>query len=531
MAALGNCGGLSSSTHITMNEVTTIAAAYALAGFATDATHISSSGTPLAQTGVANAFANAVNLVDLTSGAALSTNAAGNIQLPIRMVNSLGNILASCIDSADGNSSGGTVLSQNCSALLATATADGTPSGATPPDTVTAAINIAHNPGANVSTLLSMQTPASPFAPVLPAVPGDLILSIFITGGGLEYPSGVAIDVQGNAWISNGSYSGVTEISSNGVPISPAAGFQLAPYSPSQLNSIAVDPLGNIWVTSSQHYGAQYGYVFEFSSAGVPITGTYGYQPPYAGQPLGSPVSIAFDSSGDAWVANYDNGAFVNSVTEFSSNGTLLSPLLGYSEGGIYGPQSLAFDHTGNIWTANRSGIGEISASGTLLSPYYGGFVGGGITTASFIAIDHSGNVWTPNIFEGGGSSSASGIAELSSNGTPLSPSTGYTGGGLGVPQQVAIDGAGNVWVSNGGTRTFTEFSSTGTPLSPSTGYGTNTILTADADAIAIDGSGDIWITDGVSTDITEIIGAATPVVTPVVANLIAPYSAPASKP
>ena len=75
LAALGNCPAsgsfLASLPFVQVNEVTTIAAAYAMAGFATDATHVSSSGTPLAQTGIANAFANATNLADITTGAAL----------------------------------------------------------------------------------------------------------------------------------------------------------------------------------------------------------------------------------------------------------------------------------------------------------------------------------------------------------------------------------------------------------------------------------------------------------------------------
>ena len=60
LAVLGNCpqaGSFKFNSPLTMNEVTTVAAAYVMAGFTNDATHVSSSGTPLAQTGIANAFA------------------------------------------------------------------------------------------------------------------------------------------------------------------------------------------------------------------------------------------------------------------------------------------------------------------------------------------------------------------------------------------------------------------------------------------------------------------------------------------
>ena len=70
LAACPSADSFPSSTYIVVNEVSTIAAAYAFAGFATDAVHVSSSGTVLAQTGIANAFANAANLETLSTGVA-----------------------------------------------------------------------------------------------------------------------------------------------------------------------------------------------------------------------------------------------------------------------------------------------------------------------------------------------------------------------------------------------------------------------------------------------------------------------------
>ncbi len=81
MAILGNCpatGTFAATTPlVVVNEVSTIAAAYAFAGFATDATHVSSSGTALAQIGIANAFANSANLYNLSGGPERSGDHAG----------------------------------------------------------------------------------------------------------------------------------------------------------------------------------------------------------------------------------------------------------------------------------------------------------------------------------------------------------------------------------------------------------------------------------------------------------------------
>jgi hypothetical protein len=122
LAALGNCPSsgslLASIPFIQVNEVTTIAAAYAMAGFATDATHVSSSSTPLAQTGIANAFANATNLADISTGAALTTTPAGNGAVPQTEINTLADIVASCINSTGP-------ASTPCSTLLSTALGSG----------------------------------------------------------------------------------------------------------------------------------------------------------------------------------------------------------------------------------------------------------------------------------------------------------------------------------------------------------------------------------------------------------------------
>ncbi|HEY2861731.1 MAG TPA: hypothetical protein VGJ21_25245, partial [Terracidiphilus sp.] len=179
MAALGNCpvaGTFAGSiSFINVNEVTTVATAYAIAGFATDATHVSSSGTALAQTGIQNAFANAANLADLGSGTAVATTPGGNGTAPQSEINTLGNILAACINS-DGGVTGPTNPTA-CYTLFTSALSGGT-TGTQPTDTATAAINIAHNPGANVATLFGLPTAQAPFAPVLSSAPNDWTVGI-----------------------------------------------------------------------------------------------------------------------------------------------------------------------------------------------------------------------------------------------------------------------------------------------------------------------------------------------------------------
>jgi hypothetical protein len=131
-----------------MNEVSTIATAYALAGFATDAVHVSSSGTTLGLQGLANAFANVPNLETLGTGVATTSNVAGTGTVPQLEINTLANILASCVNST-GTVSGPTNPTA-CYTLFTNALSGGA-SGLQPTDTATAAINIAHYPGINVA--------------------------------------------------------------------------------------------------------------------------------------------------------------------------------------------------------------------------------------------------------------------------------------------------------------------------------------------------------------------------------------------
>lgn len=75
MSVLGQCPSgstnfLSTEPFLLVNEVTTVAGAYALSGYMTDMLHVSSSGTPLANTGMANGFLTAAELADISSGAA-----------------------------------------------------------------------------------------------------------------------------------------------------------------------------------------------------------------------------------------------------------------------------------------------------------------------------------------------------------------------------------------------------------------------------------------------------------------------------
>jgi len=506
MTALGNCpasGNFASATPTVMiNEVTTVAAAYSFAAFASDPTHVSSSGTILAKTGIKNAFANAANLVDLSTGATRTTTPGGNGTVPRTLLNTLGNILAACVNS-DGSVNGPTNPSA-CYTLFNNALSAGS-TGSVPTDTATAAINIAHNPGSNIAHLMGLPTAQAPFSPSLASNPNDFTVGIEFNGGGLNDPVGIAVDGVGDAWIVNHGGAGtVTELSPGGVALSPAGGYVATTQS--QFQAIAIDPGGNVWLPA--YYDSA---IIKMSSSGTLLSGTTGYKD----ATIKTPYSIAVDGSGNAWATNCGNSSCSGpySVVVVSNSGSVLSGTNGYT-GSNQIPLSIALDGSGNAWVANRDNntMTKFSSTGTVLSG--AGFSGGGLNKPYAVALDHSGNAWVASY----GSLNTSSVTEFSSSGTALSPSTGYTATAIDSPDAIAVDGAGQIWVANTGVKNnvnanVMELSNTGSAIAPDTGYQGGNINYPLG--IAVDGSGNVWAVNSLDSTVTQLIGVAAPVITP----------------
>jgi hypothetical protein len=518
LAALGNCSSLGSAPFIVVNEVSTVATAYAIAGYATDATDVSTDGnSTLQQTnGITNAFATTSNLEVLSVGLPPTSTKTpgGNGTIPQREIDTLADILAACVNS-NGTVTGGATPTP-CYTLFTNALAGGT-SGAQPTDTATAAINIAHNPWANVSTLFGLSLITAPFEPTLNSAPNDFTVAITYTGSGLDgtgfAPEGIAIDDAGNVWVPNYLSSNVSEFNSNGVA------NKNSPFT-SGLNdptSVAIDIYGSAWVTS---YNGDT--VSAFTSSGAPISGS--------GGGLNNPYGIAFDKTNHSWIANFGG----NSLSEFSSTltgGTPITGTNGFTDDSLVGPAGIASDNSGNIWTVNYAAATSsvtkaVPSSSPGLPPTFSAYEGAGLSSPYGAAVDAGGNVWATNR---SGNSGGGSISELNSAGAAISPDPdGFTGGGVDDPYGIAIDGAGNVWIANNGGVSGTTGNSiseykpgatTVTAISGPLGYVASGLVAPYG--IAIDGSGNVWVaSDNTSGPLTEFVGAAVPVVTPLAAGV-----------
>ena len=173
MAALGPCSALTASTFINVNEVTTVAAVSALAPFMKSPTGLGSSAYDA--NALAADFTTASQIVSTPTGSAPGSNTPSGYTDPVSLINTMGNILAACINSVGGTAGDTTP----CGTLFTLATP---PGGAAPTDTVTAMLDIANHPTLNTSSLYALVPSAPPFQPALTSAPSSYQVKLQPTG-------------------------------------------------------------------------------------------------------------------------------------------------------------------------------------------------------------------------------------------------------------------------------------------------------------------------------------------------------------
>ncbi len=581
MAALGTCSKLPS--FVTVNEVTTVASAYALSAFAT----VNTSGGGIAvgaptsgsacnaaggwvsthpntcnYTGLVNAFNAVNNLVSISTGTALTntpaypTNLAGdpnilnNSTVPTTRIDALADMLASCVES-----SGST-----CSGDLFTAAQ---PSGGTQPDdTLQAALDIAQNPGNNVSTLLGLVSSMTP-PPYSIGVgantlllsgtgaPTDLTLALTFTGAGLGIApgltlsdgvggvvnAGLGIDGAGNVWVAaylynpsmfvgngemiaefnalGGPVTQATQLSSDPTPVPTYGGYNPQPGSTSgiQMNMLAIDQSENLWTYENGFSGNTQNVLEISTSPNLSVLNTV---------PAPQVNAVAIDASGDAWFVTNSNN-----LIELQGNG---KP--GITGGALSGYSDLSystFDSNGGLWTVGISpsfGLDVLQLSTSDGSLVYDAFPSSTSDVAArpSLVADGLGNVYgcdptgsNLDVFNAGVLVQSYPITNQRACGT-----------------QLVIDGQGHIFSVLDGVfnqlsgRFFgniDEFTAKGTLISPQangyTGSSSTEAPTLNPDLLftsdtvpgvsaAIDGSGNLWVlntdTDGTNTSNFNIL-------------------------
>jgi hypothetical protein len=584
MAMLGVCpssGNFSAIPFVYMNEVSTVAMAYAMAGFSKTSTnndpmHIGiPSGDSKALAGIQNAAANADQLYDIQGSntstvyageghIARSTSHYGGGIVPQELIDALGNVLAACVDSDNtysGYANTGGTESIACSTLFDNATqtgiaATGTYSSnapTTPVDIATAAFNIAHHPWSEVSNLLELPTGNVPFAPFATAAT-DLTIGILFQNGAFSgtygLPISTTVDASNNIWAPTYN-SGVIKFA----PLGTHTTFG----STSGSAYTAFDSTGNAYVTIEGDSGTFPGVgangVYKISSGGTSTIGT-----PTADFKQGNMDAV--DTNNLIYVTNQELG----NVVSINSTGTVQTTYTNCGSSSNYFPQYVAVDKKKNLWVVGNS----VPGFGTpydfvCLIPLTGStshaFVDStpsttpttNLNTPYGIAVDASGNGW----FVNNQNNSITKVVPTTT--TPYYTATNYTAatGTLVNPNSVAIDSASNLWVSNysastlnllgssGSSNTVSatcigEFASTGVSVAGSTPAATSSLCYAGVYTVngnetngyfsspftpALDESGDVWFANqgyigSTSGYVTELIGVGSPTLTPLSATV-----------
>ena len=530
LAVLGVCpssGNFSTGStalqYVFMNEISTVAAAYVFQPFTSQSNNnawdIGSTGTTQALAGINNAARTAAQLYDIQGSVvdaagdgeghianlrpvnAAGTPNAGTGTVPQKELDSLGNILAMCLDSTPGSNG---LISTPCNTLFNTATDDGTTTGTAPTDIATAAINIARYPAGNhsgsydptyASDINGVVSGTVPFTPNLgTTAPNDWTVAITYTGGGIgvtggSSPHSIAVDGSGNIFSANFSVNTYSEFSPLGVPAN-AGGFGTGLNEP---DSIAVDSASShVWLAN---YGNST--VSHCTTAGTCAATTLGKT---------QPGDAEIDASGNVWVSSKGSSALVEvSGTTYAVLHTLTT--------NQNAPRGVAIDPgvQGDIWLAD-SGANESSQC------TQGGMAGfacatnknAGIHAPTGVAIDGSSNVWFTN--------SNGTVSAVNNAGNALAGSP-YTTGTASALDGIAIDGNGNVWVTNTAGLALFELNSTGGAITPTTGY--KSTASYQPDGVAVDASGNVWYNTSNQNVLVELVGAASPVVTPLSSGVV----------
>jgi Putative Ig domain len=495
VTAVGPCSNLTSTSFDTLNELTTAAAAWSLAPFASSATTLGASSTNTL--GMTNAFLDAALLANPATGATATLPA--NLTVEAAKLAALADALSTC-------------ATTTCSALFTAATP---PSGTTPTDTFTAALNIVHNPGQNVAAVFATIPATPPFPTTLTASPNDWTMSLTVTGGGLFMPTALGVDSQNNIWVANQD-GPLSAFSAQGTPLSSTGygGGSIA-----QVYGLAIDPSNNVWVTNYNGGGGG-GSVTKFFGVNDPSTlGAF----TSTADSICYPTAAAADTNGNIFVANEE----CSSATILNSTGAAVTPYLGASFNLAATPLFLAVDTAHGFWLSdNDNTIAHIAAptaaypSGQLLSHPTCCYNSHGLV------LDAQGNVWVANYLN-------SSFSEVGPDGTVLINQKPLDSNRA-TPYSAAIDAAQNVWFTSLDSSSILEVAGSssattpGTELSPSTGVHGKGGFGLDASLIepyglAPDRSGNLWVSNDGQNTLVMFFGLATPTVTPLQPTPTAP--------
>jgi hypothetical protein len=191
------------------------------------------------------------------------------------------------------------------------------------------------------------------------------------------------------------------------------------------------------------------------------------------------------------------------------------------------GPGNFAIDKKGFVWVNDNyvpQSEGHFTCAGLRLMEFDPSaasvpgspFFGGGLSGAGYgITFDPGGNLWVGNFGFGDPPCKLlpqdalhNSVSEFRPDGTPISPSDGFTNGHISWPQSTVSDRKGDIWVANCGNDSVTKFVGGNPNLAINIPLGE---IPAEGDpqmkpfGASIDLEGNVWVDDNHSNTISVI--------------------------
>ena len=171
----------------------------------------------------------------------------------------------------------------------------------------------------------------------------------------------------------------------------------------------------------------------------------------FATSGLNAPHALAFDKDGNLFVANSQNA----SIERFTPDG--IGTLFADASDGVAHPADLLFDAAGSLFVTNAYGGPTRTGSVEKFTPdgIATVFADSVFNTAYGLAIDSAGNIYVSNLL-------GNNVLKFSADGTNLGV---FVSTPLHAPHGMFFDSSGNLYVANNATNTIERFSSTGVYL------------------------------------------------------------------
>jgi sugar lactone lactonase YvrE len=217
-----------------------------------------------------------------------------------------------------------------------------------------------------------------------------------------------------------------------------------------------------------------------------------------------APYGIATDPGGDVYVTDFGNGMGNNDrVEKFSPNGTYITQWggLGAGDTQFHDPWGIATDSTGHVFVADTANdcIKEFSLAGVFIAKFGKGGTGDGEFSGPWgLALNSAGDLYATD-YDFGETVNRVQRFKTSIGGYVFDEKWGVTGteaGEFRQPGDIAVDPAGNVYVSERVNHRVQKFDSDGFPVTQWGGMGSGNGQFAFPEGIATDSAGNVYVAD-----------------------------------